>query len=76
MSRRGDCWDNAVAESFFSTLEHEVLTDIGFATHDDAARVIQEYIHEFYNLRRRHSTIGYVSPIEFELRSHTAAVAA
>ena len=76
MSRRGDCWDNAVAESFFSTLEHEVLTDIGFATHDDAARVIQEYIHEFYNLRRRHSTIGYVSPIEFELRSRAAAVAA
>lgn len=76
MSRSGDCWDNAVAESFFSTLEHEVLTDIGFATQDDAARAIEEYINEFYNLRRRHSTIGYVSPIEFELRSHTAAVAA
>ena len=76
MSRKGDCWDNAVAESFFSTLEHEVLTGVFFATHAQAARTIREYIHDFYNLRRRHSTIGYVSPVEFELRSRAAAVAA
>ncbi len=76
MSRKGDCWDNAVAESFFSTLEHELLADVDFATHAQAARAIREYIHDFYNLRRRHSTIGYVSPIEFELRSRAAAVAA
>ncbi len=76
MSRKGDCWDNAVAESFFSTLEHELLADVVFATRAQAARAIREYVHDFFNLRRRHSTIGYVSPIEFELRSHVATVAA
>ena len=76
MSRKGDCWDNAVAESFFSTLTHELLVDVVFTTHAQAARAIEEYINNFYNLRRRHSTLGYVSPIEFELRSHAAALAA
>jgi transposase InsO family protein len=76
MSRKGDCWDNAVAESFFSTLVHELLANEFFDTHRQAERAIREYIENFYNLRRRHSTIGYLSPIEFELRSHAATVAA
>ncbi len=76
MSRKGDCWDNAVAESFFSTLVHELLSREFFATRQQAERAIRDYIHNFYNLRRRHSTIGYLSPIEFELRSHAAKQAA
>ncbi len=76
MSRKGDCWDNAVAESFFSTLVHELLADEFYETHRQAERAIRDYIHNFYNLRRRHSTIGYLSPIEFELRSHAAKAAA
>ena len=75
MSRKGDCWDNAVAESFFSTLVHELLAGVFFATHRQAEHAISDYIDRFYNLRRRHSTLGYLSPIEFELCSHTAMLA-
>ena len=68
MSERGDCWDNAVAESFFSTLEWERLRKRSFATHSQARRIVSEYIDQFFNPIRRHSTNGYFSPIEFELR--------
>ena len=68
MSERGDCWDNAVAESFFSTLEWELLRRNKFATHSQARRIVSEYIDQFFNPIRRHSTNGCFSPIEFELR--------
>ena len=68
MSEKGDCWDNAVAESFFSTLEWELLRKRSFATHPQARRIVSEYIDQFFNPIRRHSTNGYFSPIEFELR--------
>jgi transposase InsO family protein len=76
MSRRGNCWDNAVAESFFSTLKTELVPAQGFATRAAARAAIREYIDDFYNLRRRHSHNGYVSPIEYELARQAARCAA
>ena len=67
MSRKGDCWDNAVAESFFSTLEWELFRKRSFATHSQARRIVSEYIDQFFNPIRRHPTNGYLSPIMFEL---------
>lgn len=69
MSRKGDCYDNAVAESFFSTLEHECRGLNDFADLGDAQVVIGEYIDGFFNITRLHSTIGYISPTEFEIAS-------
>jgi transposase InsO family protein len=68
MSRRANCWDNAVAESFFSTLKTELVHDVIFMTRASAKTTIAEWIEVFYNRRRRHSTIGYVSPVEYERR--------
>lgn len=64
MSRRGDCWDNAVVESFFSTLKQEL--DMTWANEPAATHAIGEYIDRFYNPRRLHSTLGYQSPAAFE----------
>jgi transposase InsO family protein len=71
MSRRGQCWDNAVAESFFASLKAELgITGYGaYRTHDEARFAVLRYIDGFYNCRRIHSTIGYVSPAEFERRA-------
>ena len=69
MSRKGDCWDNAVAESFFGTLKTELVEHELYATHEAARRSIEEYIDNFYNIERRHSFLDYINPIEFELRS-------
>lgn len=66
MSRKGDCWDNAVSESFFSTMEHELLADADFHTRREAHLAIAEYIESWYNVERRHSTLGYVSPMQYE----------
>ena len=66
MSRRGNCYDNARAESFFSTLKIEHTYRHRFADHDEARQSTFEWIEAFYNLRRRHSAIGYLSPIDFE----------
>lgn len=66
MSRKGNCWDNAVAESFFSTLKTELSGP--YKTHAEARRAIFEYIEVFYNRKRRHSSIGYLTPTEFEDR--------
>ena len=66
MSRVGDCWDNAVVESFFATLTKELLCDRGFASRDEASRAIVEFIEGWYNRRRRHSTLGYRTPVEYE----------
>lgn len=76
MSRKGDCWDNAVAESFFSTLKTELVGDRIYASYDDADLAIAEYVDTFYNATRRHSHLGYVSPIEFELKRQIEAEAA
>jgi putative transposase len=76
MSRTGDCWDNAVAESFFATLKGELVDHERYATRAAAVASIGDYIERFYNTQRRHSHLGYVSPIEFELRSQTVAIAA
>lgn len=66
MSRSGDCLDNAVAESFFSTLKIELVYRTGWCTRAEARRDVHEYIEVFYNRRRRHSTLGYCTPVEFE----------
>ena len=73
MSRRGDCWDNAVAESFFATIKTELTEHMTYATRDAATASIAEYIERFYNQQRRHSHLGYISPIEFELKAQVAA---
>lgn len=67
MSRKGDCWDNACSESFFSTLKREEVYRYHFKTRKEAASILFEYIELFYNLKRRHSFIGNVSPVEFEM---------
>lgn len=66
MSRRGDCWDNAAMESFFSTLKTERLSRRRYTTRDEARADVFDYIERFYNPRRRHSTLGQVSPDQFE----------
>lgn len=66
MSRIGDCWDNAVVESFFATLTKELLQDRSFATRGQASREVFEFIEIWYNRQRRHSTLGYRTPVEFE----------
>ena len=76
MSRKGDCWDNAVVESFFGTLKQELVHRSEFETRNEAKSAIFEYIEVFYNRWRRHSYIGYMSPAEFEAAALTAALAA
>jgi len=68
MSRRGNCWDNAVAESFFSTLKSEVALDDPDLSLESASGRIIDFIDNFYNPERRHSTLDYLSPIEYELK--------
>lgn len=68
MSRRGDCWDNAAMESFFSTLKLERAHRRRYGTRDEARADLFDYIERFYNPRRKHSTLGYISPAEFERR--------
>jgi putative transposase len=66
MSRKGNCWDNAVAESFFATIKGELIDHQDYLTRDQARASIAEYIEVFYNCRRRHSALGYLSPVDFE----------
>jgi putative transposase len=72
MSRTGNCWDNACVESFFGTLKRELVYHRHYATREDAKHDIFEYIEVFYNRKRRHSTLGYVSPAEYEARTAVA----
>lgn len=70
MSRPGNCWDNAVVESFFATLKTELLSaEPTYRTRQEARTAIFEYVEGFYNRTRRHSTLGYLSPAEFERRA-------
>jgi putative transposase len=70
MSRRGNCWDNAVVESFFSSLKKERIKKHIYKTRDLAEADIAEYIESFYNTTRRHAHIGGVSPDAFEAATH------
>jgi len=73
MSRKGNCWDNAVAESFFGTLKTEMVHHEKFRTRQEAKQKIFEYIEVFYNRQRLHSTLNYVSPEEFEEQAQPQA---
>ena len=66
MSRRANCWDNAPMESFFATLKKELVHDEDYATREEARASLFEYIEVFYNRVRRHSSLGYRSPVEYE----------
>lgn len=68
MSRKGNCWDNAVAESFFASIKVEIKPDVAWATRAEARAAITDYIEAWYNSKRRHSANGYLSPMAFESR--------
>jgi putative transposase len=72
MSRSGNCWDNAAMESFFSSLKTERTARKTYRTRDDARADVFDYIERFYNPKRRHSTIGYMSPMDFEMKAGLA----
>jgi putative transposase len=66
MSRRANCWDNSPMESFFASLKKELVHDENYATRAEARASLFEYIEMFYNRIRRHSSLGYKSPVEYE----------
>ena len=66
MSRKGNCWDNAVAESFFGIIKAELIYQHKFRTREEAKDAIFEYIEVFYNRIRMHSTNDYISPLKYE----------
>ena len=72
MSRSGNVWDNAAMESFFSSLKTERIARKVYRTRDEARAHVFDYIERFYNTKRRHSTIGYLSPMEFEMKAGLA----
>lgn len=71
MSRKGDCFDNAMVESFFSTLKTELVYQQQYTTRNEARRAIFEYVEVFYNRQRRHSALGYLSPVAYEAQQRT-----
>lgn len=73
MSRRGNCWDNAVAESFFGALKTEMIYRTTFETRNQAILAIFDYIEIFYNRARPHSALGYLTPLEFSLKGKKVA---
>lgn len=72
MSRKGNCWDNAVSESFFHTLKTELVHQQRFLSRDEAKQAVFEYIEVFYNRDRLHSANGYLSPVDYELQQKAA----
>jgi putative transposase len=72
MGSVGDCFDNALAESFFATLECELVARSRWRTREEARMAVFDFIEAFYNPRRRHSALGYLSPAEYERRHHPA----
>lgn len=66
MSRKGNCWDNTYAESFFATLKMELIYRVNYKTKEDAKKAIFEYIEVWYNRKRIHSSIGYKTPTQYE----------
>jgi putative transposase len=73
MGSVGDCYDNAMCESFNATLECELLANHRFPTQREAALAVFDFIDGWYNPHRRHSALGYLSPVEFERRMRAAA---
>lgn len=76
MSGKGNCWDNAVAESFFKTMKTELIYHVAFKTKDQAKLAVFEYIEIWYNRQRRHSAIGYLAPCQYEKLFMQQALAA
>jgi transposase InsO family protein len=72
MSRKGNCWDNSVSESFFHTLKTELVYHQTYVSREQAKQSIFEYIEVFYNRERLHSANGYKSPVDFELQQKAA----
>jgi len=72
MSRKGECHDNSVAESFFHTLKEELVYDADYKTHNEARQAIFKYIELFYNRKRRHSYLNYKAPFEYENMARAA----
>jgi putative transposase len=68
MGTVGDCYDNALAEAFFATLECELIDRSVFHSHSEARLAVFDYVEAFYNSRRRHSSVDYLSPIAYERR--------
>ena len=69
MSRKGNCWDNAPVESFFATLKKELVHHRRYHSRAEAKADIFEYIEVWYNRKRRHSSLGYLSPVAYELEA-------
>lgn len=76
MSRKGNCWDNAVAESFFKTFKSELVNHVDFQTRASARLATFEYIEIWYNRRRKHSSLNYQTPIQQESYFYTSPMAA
>ena len=76
MGSKGDCFDNAMAESFFASLETELIDRSSWRTRAEARLAVFDYIEVFYNPRRRHSALGYLSPADFERRYRSETTAA
>ena len=72
MSRKGNCYDNAVAESFFSNLKNELVFHYDYHNHDEARAAIFKYIEVFYNRKRLHQTLDYISPAQYEILANAA----
>ena len=72
MSRSGNCWNNAAMESFFSSLKTERVARKTYRTRDQASADVFDYIERFYNPTRRHSTLGYLSPMDFEKKAEVS----
>jgi transposase InsO family protein len=72
LGRKGECWDNAVAESFFATIKRELIDTRPWPTHAGLRRAIFEYIEGWFNTRRLHSSLNYRSPAEYETIHQTA----
>lgn len=76
MSRKGNCWDNAVAESFFKTLKTECVYQHKLINKEQAALIVFEFLEIWYNRKRLHSALGYLSPAEFERNLNKLNIAA
>lgn len=72
MSRKGNCWDNAPSESFFGTLKQELILRAPFLSRDGTRTLVFEYLEAYYNRKRRHSTLGFLSPVDYETRNPEA----
>ena len=76
VSKQGDCYDNAVAESFFATLKTELVASADWPTREAARAAVFEYVEIWYNRRRLHSSLGYLTPMAYELMQATKIKAA